>query len=342
MMMRLGSVVKRFRSHQGRQLQSASAAIHSQRRQSSFLDSITFSVVKVLSITRLTDSLHPWRFSDVEEGNGSGFVISGRRIITNAHVVTGSTYVQIMKMGSGTKYKASIQAFGHGCDLAMLVVDSEEFWKDLKPLDLLSEMPRLFQTVRVVGYPEASPSPVESFPASLQLFTVTANLLPAFQVDAAINNGNSGGPVFIGKSVAGIAFEGLDECQNIWYVIPSPLLLLFLSSIERNKGVGSFCSLGVFTQPMENTMMRDYFGMKEKMTGIVVTRVYKLSRRIKTLMENDVLLAVNGNPIQNDGEVSIGINLEGFIALKKPMENVCFDVLRKGVISQMTLRLSND
>ncbi|VVA96498.1 unnamed protein product [Arabis nemorensis] len=77
------------------------------------------------------------------------------------------------------------------------------------------------------------------------------------------------------------------------------------------------------------------------MTGIVVTRVYKLSRRIKTLMENDVLLAVNGNPIQNDGEVSIGINLEGFIALKKPMENVCFDVLRKGVISQMTLRLSN-
>lgn len=56
------------------------------------------------------------------------------------------------KHGSPTKHKAKVEAFGYECDLAILVVDSEEFWKDMKPLEL-GDIPFKQETVFALGYP---------------------------------------------------------------------------------------------------------------------------------------------------------------------------------------------
>jgi S1-C subfamily serine protease len=82
-----------------------------------------------------------------------GFVISGRRIVTNAHVVADHTFVLVRKHGSPTKYKAEVQAVGHECDLALLTVESEEFWEGMNSLDL-GDIPFLQEAVAVVGYPQ--------------------------------------------------------------------------------------------------------------------------------------------------------------------------------------------
>ena len=62
---------------------------------------------------------------------------------------------------------------------------------------------------------------------SLQLLQV--------QIDAAINCGNSGGPVFLGNDehVVGVAFAGLDDADGIGYIIPSILVNHFLQDLER-------------------------------------------------------------------------------------------------------------
>lgn len=52
--------------------------------------------------------------------------------------------------GDDKKYLAKILAVGNECDLALLTVDDDAFWKDLKPLKL-GRMPRLQESVAVVG-----------------------------------------------------------------------------------------------------------------------------------------------------------------------------------------------
>lgn len=84
-----------------------------------------------------------------------GFVIPGRRILTNAHVVADHTFVLVRKHGSPRKHRATVHAIGHECDLAILVVESEEFWEGMNPLDL-GDVPFLQEGVAVVGYPQGN------------------------------------------------------------------------------------------------------------------------------------------------------------------------------------------
>lgn len=83
----------------------------------------------------------------------AGFVIPGKKILTNAHVVADHTFVLVRRHGSPTKYRAEVQAVGHECDLAILVVESEEFWEGMTFLEL-GDIPFLQEAVAVVGYPQ--------------------------------------------------------------------------------------------------------------------------------------------------------------------------------------------
>lgn len=82
-------------------------------------------------------------------------MIPGRRIVTNAHVVADHTFVLVRKHGSPTKYKAEVQAIGHECDLALLSVESEDFWEGMHFLEL-GDIPFLQEAVAVVGYPQGT------------------------------------------------------------------------------------------------------------------------------------------------------------------------------------------
>ena len=65
------------------------------------------------------------------------------------------TFVLVRKHGSPTKYRAEVQAVGHECDLAILVVENEEFWKGMNFLEL-GDIPFLQEAVAVVGYPQGN------------------------------------------------------------------------------------------------------------------------------------------------------------------------------------------
>ena len=86
-----------------------------------------------------------------------GFIITGKRILTNAHVVADHIFIHVRKHGSPTKYRAEVQAVGHDCDLAILFVKSEEFWEGTKCLEL-GDVPFLQEAVAVVGYPQGNDS----------------------------------------------------------------------------------------------------------------------------------------------------------------------------------------
>ena len=59
--------------------------------------------------------------------------------------------------------------------------------------------------------------------------------LIAVTVDAAINDGNSGGPAYLDDNVVGMAFQSLQAAENIGEIVPTPLIEQFLSAVEKQK-----------------------------------------------------------------------------------------------------------
>lgn len=78
------------------------------------------SVVKVFCVHTEPNFSLPWQRKRQYSSSSSGFVISGRRVLTNAHSVEYHTQVKVKKRGSDTKFLATVLAVGTECDIGML------------------------------------------------------------------------------------------------------------------------------------------------------------------------------------------------------------------------------
>ncbi|WOL15610.1 protease Do-like 10, mitochondrial [Canna indica] len=304
------------------------------------------SVVKVFTVSSSPNYFLPWQNKAQRESTGSGFVIPGRRIVTNAHVVADHTFVLVRKHGSPTKYRAEIQAVGHECDLAILTVDNEEFWEGMNFLEL-GDIPFLQEEVAVVGYPQGGDNisvtkGVVSRVEPTQYVHGAAQLM-AIQIDAAINPGNSGGPAIMSDKVAGVAFQNLSGAENIGYIIPVPIIKHFITGVEEKGKYLGFCSLGLSCQPTENVQLREHFHMRSEMTGVMVSKINPLSDAHRVLKKDDIILAFDGVPIANDGSVSFRnrerITFDHLVSMKKPGETALLKILRDGIEHEFSISL---
>ncbi|CAA6663893.1 unnamed protein product [Spirodela intermedia] len=304
------------------------------------------SVVKIFTVSSSPNYFLPWQNKSQRETFGSGFVIPGRRILTNAHVVADHTFVLLRKHGSPDKYRAEIQAVGHECDLAILTVESEEFWEGMHFLEL-GDIPFLQEAVAVVGYPQGGDniSVTKGVVSRVEptQYVHGATQLMAIQIDAAINPGNSGGPAIMGDKVAGVAFQNLSGAENIGYIIPVPVIKHFIAGVEESGKYVGFCSLGLSCQPTENAQLREHFRMSPEMTGVLISKVNPLSDAYKVLKKDDIVLAFDGVPIANDGTVHFRnrerITFDHLVSMKKPNETVILRVLRDGIEQEFSVTL---
>ena len=147
-----------------------------------------------------------------KSSNGSGCFISGNRILTNAHVVSNSTFIQVRKYGQSKKVKARVLSISHESDLALLTVDDEDFFNDVKPLSL-GNLPSVREKVTVYGFPLGGDtlSVTEGIVSRIEHrnYAHSSSYLLAGQIDAAINPGNSGGPVMVGSNIVGVVMQSL-------------------------------------------------------------------------------------------------------------------------------------
>ena len=79
------------------------------------------SIVKIYCVRNSPDYDNPWdRQGPQRKFHGSGCVISGKRILTNAHVVSDHTFIQVQLHGQPIKYNAQVLFISHEADLALL------------------------------------------------------------------------------------------------------------------------------------------------------------------------------------------------------------------------------
>lgn len=311
-------------------------------------NSVLKAVIKVYCTTTRPNFSSPWQMERQIASTSSAFIISGRRILCNAHGVAFHSTVRVRKHGDSTKYIARVVHAGHECDLAMLSVDSEEFWSGLEPLSF-GPVPQLQDAVICVGYPTGGDaiSVTQGIVSRLAVAKYShgdENLL-IIQIDAAINAGNSGGPALDSRQrVIGVAFETLEGAENIGYIIPIPVVEHFLHDIETTGKYQGFCSPAFNWQVCENPGMRDSLKIPHSEGGVLISQVHPLADCARVIQANDVLLAFDGVPIGQDGTIGYrGGERVSFMHLftsKFVGDSACVSLLREGKCIELKFTLS--
>ncbi len=294
------------------------------------------SLVRITATSVEPDYKAPWNAGGLERGVGAGFVISGNRIMTNAHVVANSRYVTVERDGDPNKYPAKVQFIANDCDLAVITVPAPDFFKNMLPLQF-GGIPTLESTVSAYGYPiggeRMSVTTGIVSRVDFQLYThssVDQHL--AIQISAQINPGNSGGPVMQDAKVVGVAFQGYsgDVAQGVAYMIPTPVIKRFLQDIG-NGHYDEYPDLAITYAKLQNPAQRRFLGLKDDDRGVVVSSVVAAGPSNGILYPGDVLLAIDGHPIASDANVELDgehAQFEEVVERKFKGDSVKLDVLR--------------
>lgn len=267
--------------------------------------------MRVFATVRAPDLTKPWSKQSGREVTGSGVVIEGSRILTNAHVVLYAGQVQVQGNQAGDKISATVEAIAPGIDLAVLKLSDESFFNTHKPLPRAEVLPQVKDSVMVYGFPTGGTtlsitkgivSRIDFSPYNYP----TSGL--RVQIDAAINPGNSGGPAIVGDKVVGVAFSVLSNTQNIGYIIPCEEIELFLKDIADGHYDGKPGIHDDF-QTLENPALRAYLKLDKSIEGLVVRRPFQTDPAYP-LKQWDVVTKIGDVPIDDEGYVIVGGNLK--------------------------------
>ncbi len=257
-------------------------------------------------------------------GLGSGFVVDPSGIIlTNAHVVDGADEVTV-KFQDRREYTAKVLGVDKTTDVAVLKVDA----KDLTVVPIGdSSKARVGEWVVAIGAPFGLENTVTSGIISAKSRALPGDsVVPFIQTDAAVNPGNSGGPLFnLAGEVIGInsqIYSRSGGYQGLSFAIPIDVAMNVKDQIVKNGKV-SHGKLGVTVQEVTQALADD-FGMKSP-AGALVGSVEKGGPAAKAGVEpGDVIVAFDGKPVTRSGD------LPPLVSSAQPGKDVSIEVFRDG------------
>jgi len=305
-------------------------------------------VVRIHAVAQAPDYHTPWNPGRIVQGTGSGFLIGGQMILTNAHVASNARLLTVEKEGDSRRYEARVKHIAHDCDLALLSVSDASFFNGMRPL-ALGQVPALDSSVRVLGYPIGGNrlSITRGVVSRIDYQTYSHSAVDshlAIQIDAAINPGNSGGPVVQNGAVVGVAFQGYGGhvAQNVGYMIPTPVIRRFISDVKDGR-YDHYVDLGLFHFPLINATHRRALGLTGEDLGVVVSDLMAAGAAGSVIEIGDILLAIDGLPIYSDGRVRMDgerVLLNEVVERKFAGDSVDLKIRRDGEIQHVTVRLN--
>jgi S1-C subfamily serine protease len=268
------------------------------------------SVVKIFATLCQPDPTKPWTKREPSDITASGVVISGKRILTNAHVVQYASEVQVQANQAGDKLPAIVKAVGPGIDLAVLELEDQKFFDSHAPLPFRKSLPDSKDPVMVYGYPTggASLSITKGIISRIEFTGYSLSALGLrIQIDAAINPGNSGGPAVVNDEIVGVAFSHLQTAQNIGYIIPVEEIEFFLQDVADGSYDGK-PAIYDDLQTLENPALRSYLHLPESLEGMIVHRPFDSSPNYP-LKQWDVITKIGDAPVDDEGMIKLGDTL---------------------------------
>ena len=293
------------------------------------------SIIKINSTNLVYDFINPYMTPEQNESVGTGFFILEKNsgyILTCCHVVKNSVNIEITIPSKGkNKYNAIIISINDDYDLALLKTNYKnenylEFFDsdNLIQGDLLS----------AVGYPLAQ-----------ERIKISNGILSGYekyflQTDAAINEGNSGGPLMKGDKVVGVNARKIKSilANNIGYAVPIKLFMIMQDDYFNNKIINKINLLTRFK--ITDNLIKEYYENKFE-EGVLITDINENSCFYKNgIRKHDILIEFDNYKLNNYGEINFKeniFNLNDFIYRYKNGQNIkikYFSIKNKEIIEK--------
>lgn len=269
--------------------------------------SLREAIVRIEVTYQTPSESRPWQSDGQKTRVGSGCLLVGKRVLTNAHVVSDATFVQVRRAGSPERFVAEVAFVSDECDLALLSVADSRFFAAGTELEV-GNLPEIGSPVMAFGFPTggtrltATQGIVSRVDRSVYSHSWHPNLV--CQVDAALNAGSSGGPLLAADGrVVGVAFQ-TGQGQSVGYAIPPPVIRHFLKDVEDGT-VDGVPAMPFAWQLLENPGIRQRHGLEQSGGGILVSTVAPLFDQDAALRAKDVILAIDGHAVAHDGTVEL-------------------------------------
>ena len=276
----------------------------------------------------------PGRGGDVPfHGQGSGFIISNDGLIlTNAHVVREAKEVTV-KLSDRREYRAKVLGADPATDVAVLRIDA----KNLSAVRLGDvQQLQVGDPVLAIGSPFGFEQTATQGIVSAKGRSLPGDAaVPFIQTDAAVNPGNSGGPLFDGSgAVVGINAQIYSQSggyQGLSFAIPINVALKVKDQIVAT-GRASHARLGVTVQDLNQTLAES-FGLARPDGALIANVAPDSAAAAAGLKSGDVVTEVNGEAIVRSGALS------SRIALASPGESVRLKVWRDKAPREIDVKL---
>ena len=266
-------------------------------------------------------------------GQGSGFIISADGLIlTNAHVVREAKEVTV-KLSDRREFAAKVLGSDTTTDIAVLKIDAKGL-----PVVRLGDPKKLEvgDPVMAIGAPYGFEQTATQGIVSAKGRSLPGDaVVPFIQTDAAVNPGNSGGPLFDGSgAVVGINAQIYSQSggfQGLSFSIPIDVALKVQQQIVAT-GKASHARLGVTVQDL-NQGLAESFGL-ERPDGALVAGVAPGTAAANAgLKSGDVVVEVNGERIERSGQLS------SLIGLSAPGDTVKLKIWRDKGWKELSVKL---
>lgn len=304
------------------------------KEDSAIIDAVAKVKPGVVSITAVQDRIDFFGRVQQSEASGTGFIVSADGlIITNKHVISGGTDYSVFT-SDGKEYKATIKAQDPMFDIAILKVnasgltpvefgDSDSLVIGQRVIAIGNALGQ-FQNTVTTGVVSAIGRAIEAGDSSGST-SVLDNLI---QTDAAINSGNSGGPLInVDGQVIGINTAVAQGAEGIGFAIPANVARTALISYEKS---------GKISRPMIGVRyinITKEFAARNNLPVQAGALLYSDSEpsilvgspaATAGLKENDIITKVGNDKIGN------GKSLVGLISKYQVGEKVTITYLRDG------------
>jgi S1-C subfamily serine protease len=256
------------------------------------------SVVLIEATFKAYDYFQPWN-KPTRSVRKHALVREGRELVTTAQDLADRTLVRAQKRGRGRWYNAEVKWVDYHANIALLTVDSDAFWDGLTPAPVGDSVPRQ-DSFDIVRWRDGN---LEIRRADFSKFTVSEGAMSSaprihLELNTELNGLGWAEPVLAGGKVVGLT---VSKGGSVCNVMPMPFVTRILTAQEA----GRYPGLGFFEfvwQRAENPATLEYLNLEGEPRGAIVIDVPDPKVRDSALERFDVILEVDGFPVDMQGD----------------------------------------